>query len=131
VVTILADHNVEGQALLIWRNISSEGWPELLSLRMILFSQVGLPEGSDDRTVWRFAQQNAMVLLTANRNRKGEDSLEQTIIEENESLSLPVITISNVDRLKDRRYRKRCVDHLLEILMHLENYRGTGRLYIP
>jgi hypothetical protein len=98
---------------------------------MILFSQVGLPEDSDDRTAWRFAQQNAMVLLTANRNRKGEDSLEQTIIEENDLLSLPVITISSVDRLKDRRYRKRCVDRLLEILVYLENYRGTGRLYIP
>lgn len=130
-VTILADHNIEGQALLIWRNISSEGWPELLSLRMTLISQVGLPEDSGDRTVWRFAQQNAMVLLTANRNRKGEDSLEQTIIEENDLLSLPVITISSVDRLKDRRYRKRCVDRLLEILVYLENYRGAGRLYIP
>jgi hypothetical protein len=40
------------------------------------FEGIGLAADSDDRVVWRFAQTNAMLLLTANRNAKGEDSLE-------------------------------------------------------
>ncbi len=38
------------------------------------FEGIGLAADSDDRVVWRFAQTNAMLLLTANRNAKGEDS---------------------------------------------------------
>jgi hypothetical protein len=36
---------------------------------------------SDDRTVWRLAQKNQMILLTANRSMKGKDSLEQGLCE--------------------------------------------------
>ncbi len=32
---------------------------------------------ASDRLVWRYAQENQMMILTANRNMKGEDSLEQ------------------------------------------------------
>ncbi|BBD69928.1 hypothetical protein NIES4072_27360 [Nostoc commune NIES-4072] len=52
---------------------------------------------SDDRVVWRLAQENQMILLTANRSIKGKDSLEQVIREENTLASLPVITIGNAD----------------------------------
>ncbi|MEH2083983.1 MAG: hypothetical protein V7K89_29645 [Nostoc sp.] len=52
---------------------------------------------SDDRVVWRLAQENQMILLTANRSMKGKDSLEQVIREENTLASLPVITIGNAD----------------------------------
>jgi len=31
---------------------------------------------SSDRLVWRYAQDHQMMILTANRNMKGEDSLE-------------------------------------------------------
>lgn len=53
---------------------------------------------SNDRAVWRLAQANKMILLTANRSMKGEDSLEQVIREENQADSLPVITIGDADR---------------------------------
>ncbi|GBE94617.1 ACP S-malonyltransferase [Nostoc cycadae WK-1] len=53
--------------------------------------------------VWLFAQEKQMILLTANRSMKGEDSLEQVIRQESLPTSLPVITLANVDRI----YRKK------------------------
>jgi hypothetical protein len=73
-----------------------------------------------------------MILLTANRSMKGEDSLEQVIREENTMDSLPVITIGDADRfLADRVYRNRCVDRILEILLDIETWMGVGRLFVP
>jgi hypothetical protein len=43
-----------------------------------------------------FAQAQKMILLTANRNMEGDDSLEQTIRNENTLISLPVLTIANL-----------------------------------
>lgn len=96
-----------------------------------MFSDVGLRDDMDDRMVWRFAQANYMILLTANRNMIGDDSLERTIREENTATSLPVLTIGNVEYLRDRLYRNACVERLLEIVLDLENYMGTARMYIP
>lgn len=82
-MTVLVDHNLKGQALLLWGTLAAEGWFALLSLRLVTFEDVGLPVNSSDRAVWRFAQANRMLLLTGNRSMKGPDSLEQTIREEN------------------------------------------------
>ena len=87
---------------------------------------------SSDRQVWRFAQANQMILLTANRSMKGKDSLEQVIREENTPTSFPVLTIANVDRLlADSNYRERCVNRLIEIAIDIEYYKGTMRIFIP
>ena len=48
---------------------------------------------ASDRLVWRYAQENQMMILTANRNMKGENSLEQVMREENTADSFPVLTI--------------------------------------
>ena len=94
--TILVDHDIEGQAILLWARISAEGWSDLLSLRLVLFDDVGLPTDSSDREAWRFAQRNEMILLTGNRRMKEADSLEKTIREENTPVSLPVVTIPDL-----------------------------------
>jgi predicted nuclease of predicted toxin-antitoxin system len=129
--TFLIDHDIEGQAMLLWAQISSEGWPDLFSLRFVRFIYVNLSYSSTDREVWRFAQRHGMILLTGNRNMKDEDSLEQTIRDENMPTSLPVLTIGNVDRMLQKEYRDRCESRLLEIIFYLDNYLGTGRLFIP
>ncbi len=67
---------------------------------------MGLPFDSSDREVWHFIQANKMILLTNNRNMDGEDSLEQTLRDENTVTSLPVLTIANADRLSERIYRE-------------------------
>jgi len=81
--------------------------------------------------VWRFAQEKHLILLTANRNNDGEDSLQQTIQEENQPTSLPVVTIGILDRLEERSYREQCAERLVEIVLNIENYLGVGRIYIP
>jgi predicted nuclease of predicted toxin-antitoxin system len=100
-------------------------------IQLITFTDIGLSFESSDREVWRFAQVNQMIILTDNRNMKGEDSLEQTIREENTFTSLPVLTIGNVNRLDEKIYREQCVERLLEIGSNVEKYLGTGRIFIP
>jgi len=130
-MNFLIDHNLKGQAVLIWGIIAAEGWLDLVSIRFITFEEVRMPIDSSDRAVWQFAQDNQMILITANRNMKGTDSLEQTIREENTADSLPIVTIGNLDRLDERNYRERCAARLIEIVLDIENYMGVGRLFIP
>lgn len=131
-MNFLIDHNLEGHALILLGNIANQGWIELLPIRFVTFKEMELSIDSSDRMVWQVAQANQMILMTANRSMKGEDSLEQVLREENTPNSLPIITIGSVDRLLDERdYRNQCVDRLLEILLDIENYMGVGRLYIP
>ena len=131
VIPILIDRNIEGQAVMLWRTLAAGGWLELLPMTMARFADVGLPFDSSDRTVWRFAQEHGMLLLTDNRNRRGEDSLEQTIREENPVTALPVLTIGNVARTVEQTYREQCVIRLVEIVLDLASDLGTGRLFIP
>jgi len=130
-MTLLADHNLEGQAVLLWGTLATEGWLTLLPLRLVMFHEVSLPADSTDREVWRYAQTHQMVLLTGNRRKKGEDSLEQVIREENTPTSLPVITVARLNRLDERAYRERCSSRLVEIMLDIESYVGAGRIYIP
>jgi predicted nuclease of predicted toxin-antitoxin system len=128
----LVDHNLKGHALILFGSIASQGWLESISIRFITFEEMGLPTDSSDKIVWRLAQENQMILLTANRSMKGEDSLEQVMREENTPTSLPVITIGNPDRLlNDLDYRERCVDRLIEIVIYIGNYMGSRRIFIP
>jgi hypothetical protein len=128
----LVDHNLEGHALLLSGNMARLGWLEILPIRFVTFEEIELAVNSDDRVVWRFAQVNQMVLLTANRSMKGKDSLEQVMREENTPTSLPVITIGDADRvLSDPNYRDRCIDRLIEIIFEIDDYRGARRLFIP
>lgn len=130
-ITFLVDHHLEGQAELLWGTLAAEGWLGLLPLRLLRFADVALSFECTDREVWQFAQEHNLLLLTANRNMSGDDSLEQTIRAENQATSLPVITVSDVDRIMDKTYREQCATRLAEIALYLEDYRGVGRLFIP
>ncbi len=130
-ITLLTDHDIEGHAELLWGAVAATGWLELFSAQLVRFADVGLPQNSTDRDVWRFAQSQQMILITNNRNLEDQDSLEQTLREENTPDALPVITIGKIDRLTDRAYRSACVERLLELLIYLDDYRGVGRIYIP
>lgn len=130
-MTILVDHNIEGHALRVWESFQAQGWPDTISLNLLTFDVVDLAFDSSDRDVWRFAQAQHMVLLTANRNMNEEDSLEQTIREENSPTSLPVLTIGIPNRIFQRTYREAVALRLAEIAMELDRYLGMGRIYIP
>lgn len=92
---------------------------------------IGLSADNSDRVVWRFTQTNGMLLLTANRNAKGKDSLEEVMREENSSTSFPIVTIADPDRVNKYNYRERCVERLVEIVIDIQDYMGAGRLFIP
>lgn len=130
-MTVLVDLNMEGHAVLLWGTLAAEGWLDLVPLQLVTFPEVGLSFESSDRVVWRFAQSQRLLLLTDNRNMKGADSLEQTIREENTPSALPVLTMGSVGRLDEREYRERCAHRLAEIVLDLEYYLGSGRLFIP
>lgn len=128
---ILVDYNLTGYIVLFQGTLAADGWLDLLSIRFVTLQEVGLAADTNDRIIWRFAQANQMLLLTANRNAKGEDSLEQTIREEGTSTSLPVITIGNLDRLVEREYREQCSARLADIVFSVANYLGVNRVFIP
>jgi hypothetical protein len=73
-----------------------------------------------------------MVLITANRNSEGEDSLERASQRLNRPDSLPVLTLADPDRvLADREYAEKVAGQVLEILFDLDHLRGTRRLFVP
>ena len=115
----LIDHNFKGHARILLGSIASQGWLDFVPIRFVMFEEVGLLIDSSDRVVWKVAQENQMILLTANRSMKDEDSLEQVMREENTQNSLPVVTVGNADRvLNDSSYRERCVDRIVEIAIY-------------
>jgi hypothetical protein len=130
-VAIQVDHNMEGQAALLWESMVASGWLALLPIRLLTFAQVGLSVETNDRQVWRLAQERSMLLLTDNRNMDDIDSLEQTMRDENTVTSLPVLTNGSLDRIGDRGYRDRCTLRLFEIVLDLDQYLGRGRIYLP
>ena len=133
---ILADINLGKQQraiVAIWASDSTwlEFWNEL-GLSVFSFQALGLAFNSPDTEVWRLCQREQLVLLTGNRNRLGPDSLEAVIQTENRANSLPVITVSNAERvLRDRAYAEAVALRLLDYLIRIDEVRGTGRLYVP
>jgi len=131
-MNFLIDHHLERYGVILLGKIANEGWLDLIPIRFITFKEIELSTDSNDRTVWRIAQENQMILLTANRNMQGEDSLEQVLREDNTPDSLPVVTMANLDRFsREPNYRSRCADRIIEILLDIDNYMGIGRIFIP
>jgi predicted nuclease of predicted toxin-antitoxin system len=128
---ILVDYNMEGQARLLFNTLSRDGWVDLLEIEFIYFAGAGLSPKSDDTTIWRYAQQHGLIILTDNRNREDETSLTATIERENTPTSLPVVTVGDVQRLAESEYCQAAALRLAEIIMYLENEMGTGRTFVP
>ena len=132
---ILADANCAGHLALLLR-LMQEGWRhdvwEGLHLANVSFADLGLHADASDRAVWEVCQREQVILLTANRNDVGLDSLEATLQQHNTPHSLPVFTLANDQRvLRDRLYAEAVADRLIEFLFDIDSYRGTGRLYLP
>lgn len=130
-VTILLDHHLNDRAKYFQAGLREIGWDELLTVEFLRLQDAGLPDNCPDQEIWRFVQQRRFLLITSNRNRKGETSLQATIERENRPDSLPVITIAHPDDLSVFDYRQRVVKKLVEIIISPEQYLGTGRVYIP
>ena len=132
---ILADINIQGHVELLQHVWESDYWREVwesLALRLYTFADVGLPRNAPDTKVWELCQQRGLALVTANRNQEGPDSLESAIRHQNSAASLPVFTLADPEHVRhSRAYAERVVEKLLERLLDINKYRGTGRLYLP
>jgi hypothetical protein len=74
-VNFLIDHNLKGHAVLLAGSIFKGGWLDWVPIQFIMFDELKLSVNADDRVVWQLAQASQMILLTANRSMKGENSL--------------------------------------------------------
>jgi hypothetical protein len=132
---IIADHNIEGHFVVLLRIWTSAPWRavwESLGLAIESFERLSIPYDTSDRELWQLCQQRDIILITANRHDEGPDSLESTIRDLNEPLSLPVFTIADPGSvLASRDYAARVAIQVLEYLLDLDNFRGVGRLFVP
>ena len=132
---ILADHNVEGHLQALIHYFSAPEWADVwasLACQIDSFEELGVRHETIDTELWQLCQEQGIVLIAGNRNADGPTSLETAIRHLRTDKSLPVVTISDPDRLlRDRDYVQAAAVRLLEHLWDLENLRGTGRLYIP
>jgi len=131
----MADHDIEGQMQVLLRLLTSAEWYILWAELAVLvesFASLGVPTNTPDASLWQLCQTQQIILITGNRNEEGPASLEATIQASHTSTSLPVLTISEPQRiLSSRSYARRVVERLVEYLIDVENLRGTGRLYLP
>ena len=132
---IMADHNIAGHFVVLLRLWTSMPWGTLwegLGLEVESFERLGIPYDTSDRALWQLCQRRAIVLITANRHDEGPDSLESTIRDLNDPLSLPVITIADPEAVLANRDYAECVAiQVLEYFLELDNLRGVGRLFVP
>jgi hypothetical protein len=132
---ILADNDVEGILAAIVSIWLSETWRDLwisLVCSVESFASLDLARDAADAVVWATCQSQQVVLITGNRNAESPDSLEETIRNLNQPDSLPVFTLSNPKRiLRDRGYADLVAERLLDYLIRVQDFLGTGRIYIP
>jgi hypothetical protein len=128
---ILLDHDLEGQVPFLEAGLRETGWDQYLHLEFRRLRDVNMLDNSSDQEIWRYVQHEHCLLLTNNRHRENEMSLQATIERENRHDSLPVITVSDKDQLVFPAYRQQAAHKLAMIILYLENYLGVGRVYIP
>ena len=134
-LTIMADHNVEGHLKVLLSVWMSSDWNEFWTeteCQIESFENLEIPDNESDAVIWELCQERGILLITGNRNADGEDSLEAVIQRAGTPHSLPVLTISDPDRLmSDHEYAERVAARLIENIRDVDNLRGTGRLYLP
>jgi hypothetical protein len=69
-ISVLVDHNIEGQARLIWNAVPLEEWAAFQIDRFYELPELGIAVESSDREIYRFLQSRGMLLLTGNRITK-------------------------------------------------------------
>ena len=135
VQVLLSDVCIEAQVRVVIAIMASPYWEEYwnaLNLRHCTFRDVGLAPETPDSSVWDYCQREQMVLITANRNQDGPDSLETTIRTRNTPDSLPVFTMADSEEVfHSRAYADRVAEKLIDSLLVLDDVRGAGRIWLP
>jgi hypothetical protein len=131
----MADNDCGGQFDALLAVLHSDEWREVwqgLGLAIVTFETLGLSRDAPDALVWDACQANQIILVTANRNADGPESLEVTLRVRNQADSLPVITLIHPDRVRHGGSEIALVaERLLEHLLEIDRYRGAGRIWLP
>jgi hypothetical protein len=106
-IGVLVDHNIERQGRLLWSHFSETQWHALQVSSMTTLIAAGLSPEASDRELWSFCQRQQWLLLTANRNRRGEDSL-QAVLDRLNNQRPVVVTLSNANRVLTDTIIERC-----------------------
>ena len=132
---ILADINVIGPVGSLVRQMQTPEWIGIwtsLNIEFKHFHDVGLSADSTDLEIWQTCQSEQLVLVTDNRNRDRDDSMEAAIRKHNQPDCLPVFTISNIGRFQtSREFAKKVLEDFFDYLLRIDEVRGTGRLFLP
>jgi hypothetical protein len=132
---ILADINVREPHRDLMEIWTSDAWRDLwdgLGLVVETFRTLGLSHNASDAIIWRTCEREDLVLMTANRSRRGPDSWDAVILSEYQPDNLPVFTIANANRVvQDRLYAETVAERLLNYLMRIDEVRGVGWIYVP
>lgn len=133
----LADVNVQGHSQVVRRLLETlDLWSILVesAIEFATFTDLGIPENLDDRSLWNYCQREEWVLFTENRNEDGIDSLQTAIADSWTNGHLPVLTLANKRRFsQDADYAKTVAADVAELLygMTIGEYRNQPRIYIP
>jgi hypothetical protein len=130
-ITMLLDHDLEGQISFLEAGWRETGWDQYLHLEFRRLRDLNIPNDATDQAIWHYVQREHFLLLTNNRNREDAMSLQATIERENTQDSLPVLTISDKDKLVLPAYRQQAAHKLAAVIIDLEYYLGVGRVFIP
>jgi hypothetical protein len=130
-IPLLLNHDLEGQGLFLEAGWRETGWEQYLHLELIRLRDLHMPNDATDQEIWPYAQREHFLLLTNNRNREDATSLQATIDRENTQDSLPVLTVSDTDKLVLPAHRQQAAHKLAAVIIDLENYLGVGRVFIP
>jgi hypothetical protein len=130
-ITLLLDHDLEGLAPFLKAGWRETGWDQYLHLELLRLRDLNVPDDASDQDIWRYVQREQLLLLTNNRNRENDTSLQATIERENTPDSLSVLTVSDKDRLILPAYRQQAAHKLAAVIIDLANYLGVGRVFLP
>jgi len=105
-----------------------------LDISLATFPDLGLDRGTDDRTLWRYCQDNDWVLFTDNRNHEDENSLDATLQDSWREGHLPVPTLANKGKFENNEvYATRVSRDVAELLLvvFVDEIRNQPRIYVP
>jgi hypothetical protein len=130
-IRILLDHDIEGYGVFVKAGLHETGWDQDFQFEFVRLDDLGLPANCPDCEIWRRCQQDGLLLLTQNRNSDDETSLQITLERENTAPSLPVLTLGDAERLRAADYRWQVANSFATVVVYLDYYRGTGRVFVP
>src|SRR5262245_18175521 len=113
---ILLDHDLEGQVPFLEAGLRETSWDQYLHMEFRRLCDLNVPPDSTDQEIWRYVQRERFLLLTNNRNREDETSLQATIERENMRDSLPVLMVADKDKLVLPTYRQQAAHKLAAII---------------